>query len=394
MAVILILSVLQVSYGSGSADREREEVKKVIEELYIKGWFLRGDAGIIRQAFHEDCDYMAFQFIDVKKTPVTQMLDTFTVHPPPGPGEFDYRYLSITTTPRSASAVLEITLHRKQSCTIHLALLKLKEGWKIVNKVLYDNTYPVPGERRVDQSVDPAIYDTYVGAYRSLHGESFKVEKEGRRLYVSTPGNDKLEWFPQSETVFFSRAVGGLLTFLKNKKGTVTGLMVENKNEKIIAAKLKSFVTDSSDTDKLLAIKEVVAGPFPTKSAALEKYEGELPDGLELPGFGARSLVKGYFIVKSSPIITTRDLAAAFRDRDQYGSPVIGITLKDNGADRMKTYTTGNIGKKVAIILDDQVLSAPVIQDVISKHGRIVGNFTAEEADMIILQLRLSMSSN
>ncbi len=68
---------------------------------------------------------------------------------------------------------------------------------------------------------------------------------------------------------------------------------------------------------------------------------------------------------------------------------VVSFSLIGNEeSQRFATHTASNIGKPLAIVLDGQVLSAPVIQAALTTGGEIIGNFTRERALELALQLR------
>lgn len=70
------------------------------------------------------------------------------------------------------------------------------------------------------------------------------------------------------------------------------------------------------------------------------------------------------------------------------GSPVIALEFNKEGADLFEKITSENIGKTVAIYLDGQLKTAPVVQSVISDgHAVITGSFTPEEAREIARDL-------
>ena len=73
---------------------------------------------------------------------------------------------------------------------------------------------------------------------------------------------------------------------------------------------------------------------------------------------------------------------------DQFGRPAVGFSLTNDGARRFERVTSENIGKRLAIVLDGRVQSAPVIQDRISDSGEITGSFTSQEANDLALVLR------
>ncbi|HKV39329.1 MAG TPA: DUF3471 domain-containing protein, partial [Blastocatellia bacterium] len=79
----------------------------------------------------------------------------------------------------------------------------------------------VPKERAV-AAVDPAIYDQYAGTYQFTAKIALTIRRDGSRLLGQAPGTPELEFFPESETKFFLRAIKADLTFVKNGKSEVT----------------------------------------------------------------------------------------------------------------------------------------------------------------------------
>lgn len=71
------------------------------------------------------------------------------------------------------------------------------------------------------------------------------------------------------------------------------------------------------------------------------------------------------------------------------GEPVVHFRLDKEGARRFGDMTQNNIGRPLAIVLDDRVITAPVIRSAITGgSGEISGNFTAAEAHDLALLLR------
>jgi SecD/SecF fusion protein len=66
---------------------------------------------------------------------------------------------------------------------------------------------------------------------------------------------------------------------------------------------------------------------------------------------------------------------------DQYGRPSVGFTFNQAGADKFQDLTSTHIGQPMAVLLDDEVYSAPNIQSTISDRGVITGSFTQAEVD-------------
>jgi protein-export membrane protein SecD len=81
------------------------------------------------------------------------------------------------------------------------------------------------------------------------------------------------------------------------------------------------------------------------------------------------------------------DAAAAVFDQ-MNGGWMIEFELTSEGGDIFGPYTRNSIGEPMAIVLDGEVLSAPVIQAELPTGGVITGDFTQEEAETLALQLR------
>ena len=111
---------------------------------------------------------------------------------------------------------------------------------------------------------------------------------------------------------------------------------------------------------------------------------------------GARNLLlpsmdeKGiFYIVEQTPVVTGEELTDAQPAFDQNGRPAVSFRFNASGARAFGDYTANNIGKPFAIVLDEEVISAPVIQDHIpGGSGIITGSFTVEESTELAVLLR------
>lgn len=88
-------------------------------------------------------------------------------------------------------------------------------------------------------------------------------------------------------------------------------------------------------------------------------------------------------------VLTGANLKKAQVAYDQMGKPVISIEFDASGAKAFAEVTSQNVGRQLAIVLDNKVLSSPVIQEAISGgKAQISGNHTVEEAQKTALLLR------
>jgi len=69
------------------------------------------------------------------------------------------------------------------------------------------------------------------------------------------------------------------------------------------------------------------------------------------------------------------------QDYDQVGKPAVSMTMKPDGANKWRILTKNNVGRQVAIVLDDAVYSAPnIINEIPNGSTQIMGEFSVEEA--------------
>ncbi|MHC1785008.1 MAG: protein translocase subunit SecD [Anaerolineaceae bacterium] len=88
-------------------------------------------------------------------------------------------------------------------------------------------------------------------------------------------------------------------------------------------------------------------------------------------------------------VMTGKDLKTVGVTQNQMNQYVISFELSTEGAKIFGDYTTNNVGKYLAIVLDKKIISAPVINSPITEgSGIIEGSFTKESANALSVQLR------
>ncbi|WP_372604963.1 protein translocase subunit SecD [Actibacterium sp.] len=96
-----------------------------------------------------------------------------------------------------------------------------------------------------------------------------------------------------------------------------------------------------------------------------------------------------YYIVEKTPVVSGEDLNDAQPGFNQNSQPVVNFRFNPTGARKFGDYTVENVGSPFGIVLDDEVVSAPVIREAIrGGSGQISGNFTVEEATNLAILLR------
>jgi preprotein translocase subunit SecD len=143
-----------------------------------------------------------------------------------------------------------------------------------------------------------------------------------------------------------------------------------------------------------LELKLVEQGPFSDEAQARQAYGGNVPPDLQvLPGNadgGFQGAAPGtvYYVVRRVAAVTGRDLRNARQSVDQNNRPAVSFSLNSEGAARFGNFTAANINRRLAIVLDNRVYSAPNINSRIDNEGIIEGNFTSLEAADLSLVLR------
>lgn len=144
-------------------------------------------------------------------------------------------------------------------------------------------------------------------------------------------------------------------------------------------------------TAALLELYKVVDGPYPSQENALSQKGGVLPLGTKLVRSVARAGQpegEGWYLLERTPVITGRDLRDSKPAQDQFGKWETSFVLSQEAKGRFGRFTEANVNNRLAIVLDNQVKSAPVIQSRIEDQGRITGAYSQQDASDLALVLR------
>ncbi|SFE95378.1 preprotein translocase subunit SecD [Sulfitobacter brevis] len=96
-----------------------------------------------------------------------------------------------------------------------------------------------------------------------------------------------------------------------------------------------------------------------------------------------------FYTLEAAPVVTGEELVDAQPSFDQNGRPAVSFRFDTTGARKFGNYTAENIGSPFAIVLDNEVISAPTIQSHIpGGSGIITGNFSVEESTNLAVLLR------
>ena len=131
------------------------------------------------------------------------------------------------------------------------------------------------------------------------------------------------------------------------------------------------------DPDTSLA--DAVAGRVPPGSIVLPSANEVGADGTPLR-----------YVLRARAIVTGEMLTDSQATFDgQTGQPVVSLRFDATGARRFGEVTSENVGRRFAIVLDNEVISAPVIREaILGGVGQISGSFTVQTANDLAVLLR------
>ncbi len=130
------------------------------------------------------------------------------------------------------------------------------------------------------------------------------------------------------------------------------------------------------------------------EDAILKQYEGKIPEGDQI--LFEKSLDKDSgreyrtpYLVKKRVMLAGDVLSDARVSIGQFNDPYVAVTFDAKGAREFERITEEHVKKRMAIVLDNTIYSAPVIQERISGgRAQITGSFTTQEANDLAIVLR------
>jgi preprotein translocase subunit SecD len=132
--------------------------------------------------------------------------------------------------------------------------------------------------------------------------------------------------------------------------------------------------------DEENSLEEALKGNVPAGSEILQEVAVDRKTG--------RKTNVPYLLKKRAPL-TGESITDARVELEQMGEPYVALAFDSRGARVFERITGDNVGKRLAIVLDDKVYSAPVIRDKISGgKAQITGAFTMDDAKDLAIVLR------
>jgi preprotein translocase subunit SecD len=270
-----------------------------------------------------------------------------------------------------------------------------------VRRVVRENRLGSPGEARIRgnsvefrirEGVDPQLALTKLrelsqplGGIMSATGQrSVDVVDVGNGVTRLTPTEPAIverirQALEQSVTIVEKRV---------NQLGTVEPSIQRQGSDRILVQ--VPGLQDPSRLKELLGHTAKLAFRLVDQTTPIDQaiQTGPPPDSELLKSTKAEN--NQPYVIEKRVIVSGEELTDAQPGFDQRnGEPVVSFKVNNNGARAVAQVTEENVGKPFAIVLDNEVISAPVIREPIrGGSGQISGNFTVQAANDLAILLR------
>jgi preprotein translocase subunit SecD len=225
--------------------------------------------------------------------------------------------------------------------------------------------------------------------FRDLRIESTKQDGDSRVMILDLP--------PQEAEQVAKSAVSQALETIRNRidQFGVSEPDIRQQGDNRILIQLPG-IRDTERAKALIGKTALLEFKLVDESGDLDAaLKGDVPPGDEIlykvdENPQTRRTVRTPYLLKKRTLLTGAYLTDARVQIDsQYNEPYVSITFDKKGAEIFERVTGENVRKRLAIVLDDKVASAPVIQEKISGgQARITGRFTMDEAKDLAIVLR------
>jgi preprotein translocase subunit SecD len=260
------------------------------------------------------------------------------------------------------------------------------------------NTLPAPVTRRVNDSTflavppagtSPSVYDRLIADYK------------GQWDVSNTPeGAIQFKMKPASVTALERDTVAHAVETIDNRINAlgVTEPYIAPESGYRIVIQLPGVddparVKDIIKTTAQLQFRIVEGQGADTAQAVLNTVPANMRDQVDvLPSTRENDLGQAvgteFLAVRKVVPVTGTDLKTSSIQKGKVGEPVIGFSLTPDGAHKFGELTGANVGRQLAIVLDNKIVSAPRINSRIDDRGVIEGRFTPQQAADLSLVLR------
>jgi preprotein translocase subunit SecD len=276
--------------------------------------------------------------------------------------------------------------------------LEVDQAMEALKAQATKNNLPVPTTRRVNDTTFVAVPPAGIGTadYERLAKDylpSFELSR-------TAEGALQFRLKPASASAIERDTIEHAVETIRNRVDAlgVTEPLIAPESGNRIVIQLPGVddparVKDIIKTTAQLQFRLVEGNPGPDVKSVLDSVPPNMKNEVDvLPGTRedelGRSVGVEFYAVRKTIPVTGTDLKNARVQKGRLGEPNVGFSLTPDGAHKFADLTRANVGRRLAIVLDNKVVSAPVIKNQIEDQGVIEGSFTTQQAADLALVLR------
>lgn len=168
---------------------------------------------------------------------------------------------------------------------------------------------------------------------------------------------------------------------------TPAGLIQRGTDEASLRAKLDAWLADPANAHLPISVFNDLPPERGGPPAGVAYYPMKLAEGEVAPPMAQRFWVP---VVAPPPdwTFTGADLARVYKTVDEYGAPAVGFEMSTAARVRFGEFTEDLVGEPLAMVLNDEVVSAPEIQSALTGTSQISGRFSDREVNDLVTVLR------
>jgi hypothetical protein len=235
--IILIVFFIFLSlfvFGKEVIEKEKSAIEQAAMD-YIEGWY-EGSAERMDRALHPEMVKRAMipdaggkeYFQSLSKSDMVKATEAG------GGRKFPVDERKINIVILDVYKTMATVKVESGSFVDYLHLGKTEGSWKVVNVLFLPNVT----ERKAVQ-VDAAVLDDYVGEYELTPEFAITITAREGRLFAQGTGQPAFELFAEADTQFFLKDVQASLTFVKDRQGRVTHLLLSQGGNEATAKKIR-----------------------------------------------------------------------------------------------------------------------------------------------------------
>jgi preprotein translocase subunit SecD len=235
---------------------------------------------------------------------------------------------------------------------------------------------------------NPAGLEAAVQAVNALASPVVSLTGVGQNdLDVTVEGNDIVIQLSEAERVATdNRTMAQSLEIIRRRvdeAGTREPTILRQGTDRILI-EVPGIGSASELKDLIGTTAKLTFNPVVRRTSNQNEDPG--PRNRLLPAMNEQGV---YYVIEDAPVVSGDDLIDSQPTFDQNSRPAVSFRFNTTGARAFGDYTAQNIGAPFAIVLDNEIISAPTIQSHIpGGSGQITGNFTVDEANQLAVLLR------